>query len=124
MLELTLPWPPSLNHYWRCNRGHFHISVEGRIFRDRVWAQFQAAKGRGSLTGPLQIAIDAYPPDKRRRDLDNLLKALCDALQHAGCYEDDNQLWSILIRRFQPIPKGQVVVRISEFVGLVHLEAR
>ena len=117
MIELTLPYPPSVNHYWRCNRGRFHISTEGLIFRDRVWAEFQAAKGRGSLPGALQIAIDAYPPDKRRRDLDNLLKATLDALQHAGCYEDDNQLWSILIRRFPMVEGGKVLVRISELPG-------
>ena len=31
----------------------------------------------------------AFRPDRRRRDLDNLLKALLDSMTHAGVMQDD-----------------------------------
>lgn len=32
-----------------------------------------------------------FPPDARRRDIDNYNKALFDALTHAGIWEDDSR---------------------------------
>ena len=47
----------------------------------------------------LIVTIEAYPPDKRKRDLDNILKSLLDALQHAGMYPDDSQIDVLSIAR-------------------------
>ena len=47
-------------------------------------------------------------------DLDNRIKALLDALEHAGVYEDDEQVDEIVVRRRRIKPNGCVVVRISE----------
>lgn len=47
----------------------------------------------------LSLTIDAYPPDRRKRDLDNILKSLLDALQHAGIYSDDSQIDILKISR-------------------------
>jgi crossover junction endodeoxyribonuclease RusA len=58
--------------------------------------------------------MDAFPPDRRRRDLDNLQKPLLDALQHAGVYEDDSQVDLLLSRRRERRDGGQVVVTISD----------
>jgi len=35
------------------------------------------------------MRVYAFPPDNRRRDLDNFQKPLQDALQYAGVYPDD-----------------------------------
>jgi Holliday junction resolvase RusA-like endonuclease len=58
------------------------------------------------------MAVAFYPPDKRRRDEDNLLKALQDAMQVGGCYEDD---WYIERRILDRVHEylGKVVVRLS-----------
>jgi crossover junction endodeoxyribonuclease RusA len=59
--------------------------------------------------------MDAYPPDHRRRDIDNLIKATADALQHAGVYEDDSQVDLLVVRRCEPDrPRGHVEVRVEE----------
>jgi Holliday junction resolvase RusA-like endonuclease len=39
----------------------------------------------------------SFPPDARRRDIDNYNKALFDALTHAGIWEDDSQVQRMLV---------------------------
>jgi len=112
VIELALPYPPSLNHYYRIWRGRTLISREGRAYREAVCALL-ARRGVRPMLGPLAMAVEAYPPDKRRRDLDNLQKSLWDSLQHAGAYGDDGQIDLHLTRRHAPVQGGAVVVRIE-----------
>jgi crossover junction endodeoxyribonuclease RusA len=113
MIELELPYPPSLNHLYRRVGPRTLISREGRRFRERVCAQL-AALGVRRLKGPLRIEIEVYPPDRRRRDIDNVQKALLDALQHGGLYEDDSQIVKLDIERRGYITRGRTIVRIQE----------
>jgi len=96
-MNITLPWPPSVNTYWRMVNGRMLISADGRAYRqavvDQMWAQGKIKHFDGSL----RMTIAAYRPDKRRRDLDNLLKATLDSLAHAGVYEDDSQIHDLRI---------------------------
>jgi len=93
MIELTLPWPPSVNHYWQRNaNGTMRISKKGLGFRDCVaWLVAQKNLSAG-LSSPVCVVITAYAPDNRRRDLDNIQKALLDSLTHAGVWGDDDQV--------------------------------
>ena len=72
-LELELPWPPSVNHYYRHVGPRVLISRDGRKFRERVVARFRQDHTRG-FAGPVELFIELYPPDNRRRDVDNSLK--------------------------------------------------
>lgn len=112
MITLTLPWPPSVNHYWRHVDGKTLISKAGRAYRKAVADQVLIQRGAKMLAGRLHVAIDAHVPDKRRRDLDNLLKSVLDSLTHAGCWLDDEQIDALMIVR-APIG-GMLKVRIEE----------
>ena len=61
----------------------------------------------------LRVQVECFPPDKRRRDLDNLGKSLMDSLQHAKVYADDSQIDFLSFERF-PELFGKVIVHISE----------
>ena len=61
------------------------------------------------------VSIDAYPPDKRRRDLDNIQKALLDALVHADVIEDDSLIDALSIQRHEAKDEGEVIVRIQPY---------
>ncbi|NBW22487.1 MAG: RusA family crossover junction endodeoxyribonuclease, partial [Caulobacteraceae bacterium] len=48
--------------------------------------------------GSVRVVIEAFPPDRRKRDLDNILKSLLDALTHAGVWEDDSGRTTVRFR--------------------------
>jgi crossover junction endodeoxyribonuclease RusA len=116
MITIELPYPPSVNHYWRRVGHTVLISRAGRRFRDDV-IRLCRASGLALLPGALTVEVDVYPPDNRRRDLDNIQKALFDAMAHGGLYDDDSQLTRIVLTRMPALPRGKVVVRISPFTG-------
>jgi len=111
-LTIELPYPPSVNHYWRRVGARTLISREGRRFRRSVCARLAVRKAQ-PMTGRVAVHVTAHPPDRRRRDLDNAMKALLDALAHGGVYEDDGQIDRIEIERGEVAPGGKVVVRIT-----------
>ena len=108
---LSLPWPPSVNHYWRRNKGlGMHISAEGKRFRDDVIMLFRGFDG---VMGRVAVQVTAYPPDNRKRDLDNVFKALLDALSHALIIEDDSMIDDLRITRAEVVKGGRVDVVVE-----------
>lgn len=112
---LELPWPPTVNTMWRSiGRGRTILGEKGRIYRTEVAARVLTSIGRPMLDCPLSVAIAAYPPDNRRRDLDNLFKSCLDSLAHAGVYADDYQIQRLSIERREVAKPGRLVVEIVE----------
>jgi len=128
MIEITLPYPPSINHYK--NPGRIVRTQSGQIFQKRVnspetkqyyyttWMLITNYKTREGVksfdSGTLWVDIDVFPPDHRKRDLDGILKVLLDSMQRGGLYADDFQIARLTVQRKAIIPNGQVIVRISE----------
>ena len=115
-MPLTLPYPPTMNTYWRHVGYRTLISREGRTFRRNVCALL----GGGGMrkppsSGRIALAMDAFPPDHRRRDLDNIQKPVLDALEHAGVYVDDSQIDLLVTRRRETVPDGRLLVTVEEF---------
>ena len=119
IVELILPWPPSVNHYWRSPStgklaGRHLVSEKGRQYRESVACHVSMEGAARRLPGRLEVIITLHPPDRRRRDIDNSMKSLLDALGHAGVYEDDSQIDRLHIVRQWGGKPGTVVVRIEE----------
>lgn len=85
------------------------MSREGREYRAAVAAHVRS----GSLRGRLAVEILALPPDRRRRDLDNALKAALDALTHAGVWEDDSQIDELTIIRGDAVGRDYARLEVS-----------
>ena len=114
-MPLTLPYPPSVNHYWRRVGLHTLISREGRTFCRNVCALLGGGGMRKPPSGGrIALAMDAFPPDHRRRDLDNIQKPVLDALEHAGVYADDSQIDLLVTRRREAVPDGRLLVTVDE----------
>lgn len=114
--QITLPFPPSVNRYWRSiARGRVIVSADGRKYKTDVVAAVMT-RGRKQFDGPVEIKIVAHPPDRKRRDLDNLLKATLDAIGNAGVYKDDSQVKAIAMRWGRVLKGGCLHVEIRPFV--------
>jgi len=91
------------------------ISREGRTFRKNVCALLGGGGPRKPPAGGrIALAMDAFPPDRRRRDLDNIQKPVLDALEHAGVYVDDSQIDLLITRRCESTKDGRLDIRIDE----------
>ena len=113
---IVLPFPPSLNQYYRNitigGRARTLISESGRRYRDVVNSLVAETKTK-RLEGDLAIEIEAWFPDKRKRDLDNTLKATLDSLTHAGVWNDDSQIKDLHIWK-APLIGGMLKISVRE----------
>lgn len=103
----------SINHYWRRVGPRTLISREGRRFRRDVMA-ILAPMGIEPLTGKLVVHVEVFPPDNRRRDIDNIVESLLDALEHGGAYIDDSQIVKLTIEKGERVEGGKTLVRIRK----------
>lgn len=117
----SLPYPPSVNHYWRTAKGVTYISKEGRVFREKVRKIITDLKLNIHLTSRLKVTLYVAPPDRRKRDIDNTLKASLDALSHAGFWLDDCQIDDLRVVRCEVVKGGSCVVKVRELDGCMRL---
>ncbi len=115
MIKLSLPYPPSINHYYihasRCNV----IGKKGIAYRNKVYYAVKAKRLSEPLTCRLSVTINAIMPDERKRDLDNIQKAVLDSLQNAGVYVDDCQIDELIVKRGPVQKPGRLKIEIREF---------
>ena len=110
-----LPYPPSVNHYWLASGKHRYISHAGRKFRRDA---FYIIKAERPLLTKLAVSVTVmvWPPDRRRRDLDNILKPILDILQYANVIKDDSQVHELIVRRNEIVRGGATQVTVSQLV--------
>lgn len=113
-IEITLPYPPTVNHYWKHTRqGRHYISEAGRTFKKIAT---EACRQFDPILGPVEIKIKIYFPDDRPRDLDNLPKGIFDSLVGAGLIQDDNRkvIRKYSIEEMGVLKGGKCIVLIKE----------
>lgn len=108
--ELILPYPPSVNHYWKRGKNGIHLTPRARLFREDVAiCALDFLRAYKTLRCPIEIEIFAHPPDGKLRDLDNILKATLDSLTHAAVIADDSQIKKLTIEWARRIKGGRMV---------------
>jgi len=118
MIFLTLPFPPSMNTYWRNFRGRTIISPQGRAFKAAVADYVVEYRVPKLGDQKLRISMVLFPRDKRKIDIDNRIKAVLDALQDAGVFDDDFQVDELSIVRGKAIKGGAIRVIIEEITSI------
>ena len=111
-VEFVLPYPPSVNHIWgRRGANRSYIKPEYRAFLNNV----SLIVGRTRLieAEAYRVTFIAIPPDRRKRDLDNIFKAVFDSFTRCGLWKDDSKVKEIHARREEPQKKARGVVIVS-----------
>ena len=119
-IQLELPYPPSVNSYWRANGHRRYISKEGVAFTNEVSLIVKTQKPKTFGDKQVAISVMIHPRSKRKFDLDNTLKAILDALMKAGMYDDDSQIEYIEIARGEAVDGGKAVVHLYDYIGEEH----
>ena len=106
-IVLTLPWPPSVNTYYRRGKNSTYLSEKGRRYKAAV-SDLVCGLGVGitePLKGRLSVFVGLAAPSKQSRDVDNYAKAVLDSIQDAGLIENDSQIDQLTLIRM-PVSKG------------------
>lgn len=122
---LRLPYPPSNNHYKKLGASRinsrtgkktraFYLAPETSRYHREVAFRFLTQGGKKLLSKAIRMEVLVSPPDRRKRDLDNLLKVLSDSLQKCGAYEDDFYIQELLVVRCEVVIGGEVIVKLME----------
>lgn len=109
LIDLTLP--PSANQ----RLIPYVINMTRRIIgikdspKYREWMKLEARKIKNEIQAPYAEPVYVYMeitfPDRRKRDLDNMAKPVCDVLKLAGIYDDDSLIEFLICRRLPPNKK-------------------
>jgi len=116
LVRLNLPWPdsrllPNRKLHWTLK------AAAARNARTVAWAIAYAEWGHDTITA-CTAHVTFYPPDKRRRDLDNLLRACkpyWDGMVDAGLLKDDSCIRQISVTMGEPDKhNARVEIELSE----------
>jgi crossover junction endodeoxyribonuclease RusA len=110
----TLPYPPTINTYYRAFNNRIILSAAGREYKKLVKNHVILQGLQPLKDSKLKITMRLHPRDKRKIDIDNRIKAVLDALENAGLFNDDFQIDELIIRRGVPIKDGKLYVLIEE----------
>ena len=115
--KLELPFPPSINGYriplrrgktiilGTSNNGHKYVKRVGESLIDQEFHTY---------SDNVKVSLELYPPDKRKRDIDNYCKALFDSLVKHNVLEDDKLIKHLNIDMCSPCKYGKVLIWIEE----------
>lgn len=116
-VTLSLPFPPSVNNLWRRGRTGMYRSPSYMTWLNAAGTMLNAQKP-GKIAGHYVIAIELERKDNRRRDCDNLVKAVSDLLEQHGVIENDSLADSLTVAWSPRVSGCRVVLIPSRGRGL------
>ena len=113
-MKFTFPYPPTLNTLYATFRGRRIKSSAGKKYEKDVGKIVLMTADTERLLGSVFVEILVYPPDNRRRDLDNIVKIIFDSLGKANVFSDDSQIDHFTVIRKNKAKHGYVKVLVQE----------
>ena len=84
---------PKTNRYIRRKNGQVFRSPKVLMWESRALWELQTQYKGPPLNFPLSVEVYFFLSDKRKRDIDNMLKTLWDVLEKAQIIENDNLIY-------------------------------
>lgn len=117
--RFALPYPPSLNHLYAYTNGRVYLKPAARRYKKAAFWTIKEQMGRACWFSPLKgfvhVRLLIAPPDKAKRDIDNLLKLIFDSGTDAGLWIDDCQIIHCELWRLDPAAGGQVALLVRPY---------
>lgn len=111
--KFTLPYPPSINGYWRNFKGRQIISKRGRDYANSVAEKMLELKLHSEMIScNVTFEMTINPPTLRKYDVDNFTKGVFDALTKCGFWVDDEQVQKLTVAKGVKTPAGNVEISI------------
>ena len=114
---IIIPVPPSANAMYRPAKGR-HI-VKSQVYKDWLEAHKYEVRARFKpVSEKVPVRVSLIVNVGRQRDLDNLVKPICDLLQYSGVLPDDRWVDEITMNRVDDaydyyISKNRVQVHLA-----------
>jgi len=117
---MIMPYPKnaSVNTLWRVGKHGVYVNPKAKAFRDYLSAIARCTPKFGDQIVRLEIKMS--PPDNRKRDIDNLLKCILDALQDARVYDNDHQVHQLYVEKLPKKEGGELEIRVKRLLTLPH----
>ncbi len=108
--------PQSTNHIYKTTcRGKFasvYMSKEGKDLKESYQWQIKSQYKGKPKTGDIDLRIELFFGDNRKRDIDNYNKILLDAFTGI-LWEDDSQIQSLLIVKNKDIKNPRIELTLN-----------
>ena len=115
MNQVVLPIPPSANMIWRIGRGRMYKSGQYLAWLAAAEVEFLAQGPWDKFEEKTPYRVEIFAAIDRRRDIDNLIKPILDAMLKAGLTPDDAYADVVVAQRLpvgaRGLNKDQVMVR-------------
>ena len=96
-VQLHLPYPPSANRLWVRAKKGMRKSDEYERWLHQAGLHIMTQRPK-KIDGPYKLMIHATRPDKRARDIDNLIKSVGDVLQIMRVVKNDSDCEMVTAR--------------------------
>ena len=101
-VDISLAYPPTQNTLYapiRCGRSTRKVlSKKGKAYEKQAIFDIKR-QCVDKFKGSVQVSIDMHRPDRRVRDIDNILKITFDCLSKSQIIEDDRHIDVLLVNK-------------------------
>ena len=113
-VQVLLPYPPTANNLFLNMRGRGRVKSP----QYRTWIGLATVKAYQQkiqkTPGKVRVSYLVARPDKRRRDISNLVKPIEDLLVSVGAIDDDSKIQSFEIAWDETGSFSGVLVKVTE----------
>lgn len=102
------------NSYYRIYRNRYCISHQGQQFRENIKEYFNRFD-KFKFDKPISISFEFYFKDNRKRDLDNMMKAIIDSCKDI-LFVDDSLIYELKAIKKLGSSNDKIIINIQEII--------